>query len=209
MRKVSQGKAVGGVALLAAVLAAGIGTAAAGDKYKFANEGTIGKDWKLAPGVELAVPGYPEAFAQRADNVCLALGYAINPDGSTSDFAVLKSWSNGVAADGKEPAPGYWDAFAQAGAHAVSKWKFQPREATPTRATYTVATLYFNGREAMEPASLRGHCAVGDLATLIQEQLDARLVTSGEKQRRENAVHAASGRRIDAGQLALERLPKR
>ena len=68
----------------------------AADDTRVANEGTIGDKWALADGATLATPAYPPAMAARGDDVCLALGYLINPDGSTSDFAVLRQWNSGT-----------------------------------------------------------------------------------------------------------------
>ena len=204
MNRIGLCNARGGAVLVAAILLAISGVAVAGDQYKLANEGTIGADWALADGIKLAVPGYPAALAERGDNVCLALGYAINRDGTTSDFSVLKSWSS-AAADGKEPANGYWDTFAQAGAHAVTQWKFKPRapEAEP-RATYTVTTISFSGKPAMDAASLRSQCAISDLTAFMQEKRGAVYMASWEKQRADNSAAAEQDRRAERMMRVLE-----
>src|SRR5687768_1609206 len=106
----------------------------AAEQARIVNEGGIKDQWTLAEGVKLAAPGYPAQFVDRGDSVCLALGYAIQSDGSTSDFSVVKSWSSG----GDQP-DAYWDAFAQASAGAVSQWKFAPRpEVNKPQPVYTV-----------------------------------------------------------------------
>ena len=118
------------------------------ERPRIVNEGGIKDQWTLAEGVPLAAPGYPAHLVERGDSVCLALGYAIKPDGSTSDFSVVKSWSSA----GKQP-DAYWDAFAQASAGAVSQWKFAPRaEVRQPKPTYTVATMQFMGKPAMDGA---------------------------------------------------------
>lgn len=130
---------------------------------RIVNEGGIKDQWTLAEGVPLAAPGYPAHLVEQGDSVCLALGYAIQPDGSTSDFSVVKSWSSG----GNQP-DAYWDAFAQASAGAVSQWKFAPRaEVNKPQPTYTVATMQFMGKPAMDGAELRGHCRIEDLAATV------------------------------------------
>lgn len=142
---------------------------AAADRVRIVNEGGIGDRWMLADGVKLVAPGYPAAFTARGDNVCMAIGYAIRADGTTSDFSVLKSWTHSTGE--KEPVEGFWDAFAQAGAGALSQWKFKPRpEVNSPEALYTVATLSFMGREATDAAVLRSHCSISDLAALVQKQ---------------------------------------
>lgn len=139
------------------------------DRVRVVNEGGIRDAWMLADGIKLAAPGYPAAFAERGDNVCVAIGYSILPDGSTSDFALLKSWSSSTGE--KEPVAGFLDAFTQAGAGALSQWKFKPRpEVTSPQPVYTVATMHFMGKEATDAGALRGHCSISDLPTLVQQQ---------------------------------------
>jgi len=136
----------------------------AGEKVRIVNEGGIKDQWMLAEGVKLAAPGYPAALVERGDNVCIALGYAIKPDGTTSDFSIVKSWSS----SGRQ-SDQYWDAFAQASAGAVSQWAFAPRpEVAEPQLTYTVATMQFMGKQAMDGAELRGHCRVDNLAAELK-----------------------------------------
>ena len=158
---------------VATVIALHATSSMAVDRLRIANEGAIRDEWMLADGVKLAAPSYPAALSERGDNVCVAIGYSIKPDGSTSDFMLLKNWSSSMGE--KEPEAGYWDAFAQAGAGALSQWKFKPRpEVTTPRPTYTVATMHFMGKEAMDAAALRSHCTISDLATVIQEKKSRR-----------------------------------
>ena len=109
--------------LIALALAAGSG-AQAQDRVRVVNEGGIRGDWTLAPGTQLSAPGYPGAFAKTGDDVCVAVGYRIQPDGSTSDFSLLKTWSS-RSGEG-EAVEGYWDAFSQAAVAALQQWKFAP-----------------------------------------------------------------------------------
>jgi hypothetical protein len=128
-----------------------------------ANEGAIRDKWMLAPGAKIANAEYPPQFAADGADVCLALGYLIKADGSTSDFQVLKQW-NSVNAE-SEPTEGFWQAFAQAGANALAQWRFQARpEVESPVPTWTVATLAFQAGAPTPPAELRAHCAIPDLA---------------------------------------------
>ena len=122
----------------------------------------------LAEGSTLAVATYPPQFADQHVDVCMGLGYRINPDGSTSDYAVLKQWNGKGGED--EPEAGFWQAFAEASADAVAQWRFAPRpEVAAPRSTYTVATLLFNGSK--EPRSdLAAQCKIEDLASVVQER---------------------------------------
>ncbi len=134
---------------------------------RIANEGTIGDKWALAEGATLATAQYPAHLAARGDNVCIALVYKIGKDGTTSDFSVLKQWNSETGE--KEPVDGFYQAFAEAGADAVSQWKFQPRSGVsnpvPTR---TVATLGFTGKTQIDGAQLRSHCQVANLAAQLK-----------------------------------------
>ncbi|MCI4568621.1 energy transducer TonB [Lysobacter sp. CFH 32150] len=165
------------VAVLVALYATA-GTAK--DRVRVVNEGGIRDAWMLADGVKLAAPGYPASFAERGDNVCVAIGYSIEPDGSTSNFALLKSWSSSTGE--KEPATGFWDAFTQAGANALSQWKFKPRpEVSSPQPTYTVATMHFMGKEATDPAALRGNCKIENLSAFLQEQKSRQFMNGKDK----------------------------
>lgn len=151
----------------------GVGVAVAQD-MRVVNEGGISDRWALADGVPLAAPGYPAKFITRGESVCLAMGYAIKPDGSTSDFSLLKKWNSGTG--NGEPVDGFWDAFAQVGANALSQWKFKPRPGVAdTKTTYTVATLFFSGSDGLATAMLKEHCKVADLKTLINNNAEQRL----------------------------------
>lgn len=157
---------------------------AADQRIGVANEGGIRGAWTLAPGAQLAAPEYPQAFLARGDAVCVGVGYLLNPDGSTSDFTMLRAWNS--ASGESEPDPGYWSAFAEAAADALKQWRFQPRpEVTDPKPVYTVATFVFGAKGAM--ADLRSHCAIPNLAVRLRE------------------LQAGRSRRI-AGSEILERL---
>ena len=149
-----------------AIALATAGPAAADQRIGVANEGGIRGAWKLAEGVQLAVPQYPQAFIARGDTVCVGVGYLLNPDGSTSDFTLLKAWNS--TSGTSEPDPGYWSAFAEAAADALKQWKFQPRpEVTDPKPVYTVATFVFGAKGAM--AGMRSHCQIPNLAARLRE----------------------------------------
>lgn len=142
-------------------------TAMAGDRERIANEGAIGDKWMLADGVKLATAEYPGNMAPRGDNVCVALSYRINKDGSTSDFNVIKLWNS--ESGEKEPVDGFSQAFATVSANAVSQWKFKPRpEVADPIPTRTVATLGFNGQQGVDAAEVRSHCLIKDLAAYLK-----------------------------------------
>jgi len=155
--------------ILLVVMASLTSPSHAAHPVRVVNEGGIRDEWMLADGVKLVAPAYPAAFARRGDNVCVAVGYLINPDGTTSEFSLLKAWASSTRGD-KEPEPGFWAAFAKVGAVALAQWRFKPRPevASPTP-TYTVATMTLMGRQAEDIVVLRKRCAIEDLAATKAE----------------------------------------
>lgn len=157
---------------LAFVLLLACATAQAGDRGLVAPEGTLGAHWQLPAGASLATAAYPPQFADRGADACVALGYRIAADGATSDFEVLSQWNS--EGGEQEPEPGFWRAFAEAGAEAVAQWRFEPRPgAGDPRQTYTVATLAFTAAPSADAREVRAHCAIGDLAARLRELDDA------------------------------------
>ena len=131
-----------------------------------ASEGGIRDKWMLEDGAKLAAPAYPEGFANAQRDVCVALGYRIAADGSSSDFRVLKQWNSQTGEF--EPVDGFFNAFANAGADAVRQWKFKARPEVATPApVFTVATLTWQTRKDANAAALRGECKIGDLVAYM------------------------------------------
>ncbi|MCC8364129.1 energy transducer TonB [Lysobacter sp. A6] len=161
------------------------------ESAQIANEGAIRNRWALDG--ELALPAWPDGFAQARRDVCLALGYTINPDGSTSNFHVLQQWNSDTG--GIEPADGFWAAFAGAGVDAVRQWKFTPRpEAGAPQPVFTVATLTWKTRADTWPNALRGRCDIDNLAAFLhryQERYDLNDHLFDRAQRRNEDRHQA------------------
>lgn len=132
---------------------------------KVVPEGKLGGDWKVADGHQLAAPGYPES-GEIGANVCVNMGYAVEPNGNVVDLVVLKSWGNdsrGMPLAEKQITP-----FAQSVSHAISSWKFAPKgTGTPERTVTSTTVAFVNG---MSQADARGHCAIEDLASFLQEK---------------------------------------
>lgn len=155
-------------ALLAVALCCAFGTTAADRAVDLdvVDEGHLHETWMLADGSKAVAPGYPRKFADSGREVCMAFGYRIEPDGSTADYRVLAQWNS--LTGGAEPQRGFWSAFEQSAAQAVSQWKFQPREGVAAEPTYTVATLGWQSGGAGDPTKVRARCKVGDLAALLR-----------------------------------------
>lgn len=129
---------------------------------------SIGDTWMVDPGVNLAVPDYPAARSTRHHgNVCIVLGYRIGKDGTTSDFSLLKQWNSRSGT--QAPTVGFLEDFANAGADAVSQWKFKPRpDAGEPASTYTTIALLFPGDEGIhDPGKVLGHCQIADMDSYL------------------------------------------
>lgn len=155
------------------------------DHTRVANEGAIASEWRVADGVQIAAPAFPAEFADAgAPNSCIALGYRINPDGTTSDFQVLNQWNEATGND--DPKRGFNSAIATAARAAVAQWKFAPRDERGTAAAVdTVATMSFNANRNMDAASLRQACAIPDLVAFYADQYNNDDLVSKRLERRQ------------------------
>ena len=154
---------VGGLLFAGTVLAADV-------PRNIVDEGQLGKTHVLAAGTQLAAPGYPGAYADSGDDVCIALGYTVKPDGTTGDFRFLQAWSSNRA--NAEKNDRYLDTFASAAADAVSQWRFQSKEGT-SGSYSTVATLTFRGGD--NTPQLADRCRIADLAAHYDRLENGRL----------------------------------
>ena len=144
------------------------------DDLRVVNEGGVGQYWKAGEGAKFAGPGYPASQAAHPDQVCLALGYKVNANGSTSDFAILNRDSS---ADAARANAAYWEAFEQSAAAAVAQWKFAPRDPGKPVPLYTVTTMRFGPQAGSPPAS----CAVTDVAAALADGRSRRYRMSAGK----------------------------
>ena len=157
--------------LLPALLAVAAALPAnAAEHIRIVPEGSIGDEWALAPGEKLAAPLYPAEYAADPEQVCVAIGYLLGPDGRPSDFALLKSWTSGRNTRSRTD---YWRAFADAASGALAQWRFVPKPGVKSpRPTYTVATFMFGPPAA---SGVREHCAIASVQTrLLELQYDSR-----------------------------------
>lgn len=146
------------------VLSAAASVSHAQDRIRVVNEGGIGYAWTLPPGTKLPVPGYPAEYADTQTETCVAVGYLINPDGHTSDFALLKSWGTGEPRQDRDR---YWSAFAGVASAALSQWRFMPKaDVAMPRKVYTVATFVFASPNVRESSK---QCAIPNLGQRLVE----------------------------------------
>lgn len=125
--------------------------------YRVANEGRIASWWRLAEGVEVAGPGYPEKSLSMRPDVCLALGYVIQKDGAVADPVVVKRWSSDPALENAA-----WEDFSRAAVGEIQRWRFVPVQGAVARPTFTVATFYFSGGE-VDAVDLKQQCHIDDV----------------------------------------------
>ena len=137
-------------------------TVSAGDeRMRIVDEGRLSQVYVPVSGTQSTAPAYPAAYANAGDDVCIALGYTIQPDGSTGDFQLLRAWSSdrqSALTDDR-----YLDAFAAAAADSISRWRFVSGAAADGRPVMTVATLTFEGHGRVK--KLADRCRIQELAS--------------------------------------------
>lgn len=147
---------------LALVLA---GTAVAQDRLTIVNEGDTASLWR-AVAESYAMPAYPGIVTDKSEDVCVSVGYMLKEDGTTSDFAVLKSW--GSKTEKAKPTDPHFLPFAQNALAAVQRWRFESVAGSTVklRPVYTAATFAFSTTGA-DPEGLKGRCRIADLRDFI------------------------------------------
>lgn len=145
-------------ALLAAVCAS------AASRVGIVSEHTLAETWIPAPDAPRVVPGYPASASESTGDVCVNIGFMIEADGKTSNFAELRSWSSATP-DAAPPAK-LAQPFVQSAAAAVSMWRFVPTKGK-ARPVYTSASFAFDRSRTQAAEAIRAHCRIEDLAGLI------------------------------------------
>ncbi len=116
--------------------------------------------WKPVPGSARVVAGYPVAISDRAQDVCVNIGFLIHEDGTTSNFVEMKAWH--ASAGAEDPKAEQVRPFAQSAAAAVSLWRFAPVADKP-KPIYTSAAFAFDGSKSLPTAQILDHCRIDDL----------------------------------------------
>jgi hypothetical protein len=138
------------------------------------SEGGAGTFWRqVTPN---AIPPFP-ANADASEDVCVGVSYLIKADGTTSDFALLKSWTSKHAKG--VPSGAKYEGFTRGAVAAVAVRKYAPAQATAAGAlvtpVYTASTFAFSSRPDADQQALRAHCVVEDLPGFVAKvQHDAR-----------------------------------
>ena len=124
--------------------------------YRVVNEGALSSWWRMADGVSVSAPGYPETALSARPDACVALGYVIERDGQVADPVILKQWASipGLSTDS-------WDDFGRSAVGELSRWRFSPASGVVARPTFTVSTFFFSGGQG-DPSAVREHCRIDD-----------------------------------------------
>ena len=146
-------------ACLCLALLAAAPVAAQQQPMRIVDEGKLDGVQVTAVAGELPAPVYPTAYADSGDDVCIAMAYTIEPDGSTGDFRVLRAWSSNSS--NLETNAKYSDAFVLAAAETVAQWRFA-HQGDNTSPVGTVATLSFEGKGSTR--RLADRCRIRQLA---------------------------------------------
>ena len=152
--------------VIAAALAATVASAE-DRRLNIINEGMAPGTWQ--PVAEtMAVPAYPGVVADKSEDVCVSIGYMIDDEGSTSDFAVLDAW--GSQAEGLKPIDDHFLPYSQNALAAVQRWRYQSDGETRAhrRRVYTAATFAFSTTGA-DVEALKARCRIADLKGFINK----------------------------------------
>ena len=201
--------------MVAMLFASSIVNAAETEVVKVLPEGGLASDWIVKPGTDLGAPGFPREFAGRGEDVCIAMGYRVQADGTTSDFVLLRGWNS--SRHEIEPVAHYWDTFGRASVGAIQKWRFEPRpdsQPTPQAPVDTVAIMTFHEGASKPTVDLRSRCAVPDLVARMQyvrrietdgTDLAYRTTYSGQFYYGRQALDAREAREAASGSAASSR----
>lgn len=161
------------------------GAAVAAEAPIIASEGSLAA-WRPVPEQVTArpTPGYPSVLADKSADACVSIGYLIGPDGTTTNYTLLKSWSS--ADKGRKANPELVIPFAQNSIAAVQQWRFTPGEgfAKKPQPVYTAATFAFAGDQPGDKSQVRERCAINDLPDFIA-QVQAEAYKRGNLQKAE------------------------
>lgn len=149
--------------LFAALAAMALPAMGDGNRIRIADEARIGDRWSLVPGTQL-MPPYPRNYARDPEEVCMVVGYLVNPDGTTSDFSLLKSWASGSNSRSRQA---FWSEFADLASRAVAQWRYTPTDPASTEPVYTATTFVFGRRE--EALATKTHCEILGLVERLNE----------------------------------------
>ena len=152
--------------VLAASLLAVLGSATAADKVTILSEGGASPYWRAIPET-IAMPAYPGIVADKSEDVCIGVGYMLDSDGSTGEFAVLNAWGSKTAQ--AKPTDAHFLPFSQNALAAVQRWKFATTGggSAKVKPIYTAATFAFSTTQGGDIGAVRGHCTIADLADFI------------------------------------------
>ena len=152
--------------MLTAALLVTACAATAADKASILSEGGAAQFWRPIPET-IAMPGYPGIVADKSEDVCIGVGYMLNPDGSTSEFAVLNAWGSKTAE--AKPTDPHFLPFSQNSLAAVQRWKFASvaGEGARMKPIYTAATFAFSTTAGADTSAVRNRCTIADLGEFI------------------------------------------
>lgn len=152
------------VAVVGTVMATG--SIVAADRIEVVSESQLVTYWIPAPDAPKVLAGYPSAAVDGSQDVCISLGFLIAPDGRTSEFFEMDSWSS--TAGGRRPKREQIEPFVQMAAAVVSRWYFIPA-GERIQPVFTSATFGFDGSKTQGADAIRQHCAIPNLQAFVDK----------------------------------------
>lgn len=148
------------------------GAAFAGTTPAIISEGGANAFWRqVTPD---ALPPFPANAPDKSEDACVSIGYVIQANGTTSDFAMLKSWSSKL--DKEFPAGDAYSGFSRGAVASVMQRRYVPAQAvaagTGVTPVFTAATFAYSQRADADLQALRAHCVVEDLPGFVAKVQD-------------------------------------
>ncbi|MEO8160109.1 MAG: hypothetical protein ABI588_01715 [Arenimonas sp.] len=141
--------------------------ALAAERLRLVSESDLADKWIPAPGSERVLVDSVPVVAAGAREACVNLGYLIGPEGTTSRFTEMRSWTS--ASSERQPESSLIQPFVQVAAAAVSGWRFVPagRKASPV---YTSVTFVFTDGDASSRERVLARCRIDNLQAFVDRE---------------------------------------
>ncbi len=163
------------LALVSAAQAKAPGKANA-DQPATVSESDAANFWQ--PKSPMNEPALPVSAPDASEDVCVSLGYQVKADGSTSDYALLRSWGSkhprGI------PDSAAYSIYSRTAVAATMQRSFTavapaagastagaPTDVQP-KAIFTATTFAFPAQAGGDRSAVRAHCAIADLPDFIR-----------------------------------------
>ncbi len=120
------------------------------------------------PAAPMSEPALASPAPDQSEDVCVSLGYMVQLDGTTSDFALLRSWSSKHAKGLPDSAD--YSIYSRTAVAASMQRKFNAAPAMGNKpvSIFTATTFAFPAQAGTDRESVRAHCAIKNLPDFVR-----------------------------------------